>query len=79
MSKVEGSKPNLSRRDVLKAIGLSTAATLTPALARADDNGVQSRRTEVIVVGAGFAGLTAARELVRKWLYWKRVTASVVG
>ena len=66
MSKVEGSKPNLSRRDVLKAIGLSTAATLTPALARADDNGVQSRRTEVIVVGAGFAGLTAARELVRK-------------
>ena len=66
MSKDESRNPKLSRRDVLKGIGLGTAATLTPAFGRADDNSVQSRKTEVVVVGAGFAGLTAARELVRK-------------
>lgn len=65
MSKDEGSKPNLSRRDVLKVIGIGAATTLSPALTRAADNNVKVSKTEVVIVGAGFAGLTAARELVR--------------
>jgi monoamine oxidase len=65
MKKGESRKSKLSRRDVLRAMGVGAVTTLTPALTRAAENSTDSRKTEVVVVGAGFAGLTAARELVR--------------
>ena len=52
-----------TRRDLLRVLGTGAAAAALPGLpqiARAD-----SARAEVIVVGAGFAGLTAARTLAR--------------
>ncbi|MFL5822512.1 MAG: flavin monoamine oxidase family protein [Solirubrobacteraceae bacterium] len=55
----------LSRRDLLKAGGAGAVAAgvvSEPAQARTGRRG--SRRADVVVVGAGLAGLTAARELV---------------
>lgn len=58
-----------SRRTLLTASGAGAAATLLPALpARADESvAADAARgelsTEVVVVGAGLAGITAAREL----------------
>lgn len=64
MNKKEPLRPGaLSRRDLLRVLGAGTAAAslpILPEVARAD-----SARTEVVVVGAGFAGLTAARALHR--------------
>ena len=53
----------LTRRDLLRVLGSGAAAAAIPTLpkiARAD-----SARADVVVVGAGFAGLTAARTLNR--------------
>jgi len=55
----------LSRRDALKILGAGAAATLLPAPLRgrgADG----SRSTDVAIVGAGFAGLCAARALLAR-------------
>ncbi|MDX1347839.1 MAG: FAD-dependent oxidoreductase [Thiomicrorhabdus chilensis] len=48
---------NLSRRTLLKALGLGAAATLVPALTRAE------ALPHVVVVGGGFAGTTASKYL----------------
>jgi monoamine oxidase len=64
MKKKSSLRPGaLSRRDLLRVLGAGTAVASLPILtevARAD-----SVRTDVVVVGAGFAGLTAARTLHR--------------
>jgi monoamine oxidase len=64
MNKRDGTcRGALSRRDLLRVLGTGAAAAAIPVfpeLARAD-----SPRTDVVVVGAGFAGLTAARTLQR--------------
>ncbi len=58
----------LSRRDALKILGAGAAATLLPAplRARRSEPGEGTRAADVVVVGAGFAGMCAARELRRK-------------
>jgi monoamine oxidase len=60
-------KPQFSRRDAIKLIGAGTTATLATGLALGegrpqpnDTNG----KVDVVVVGAGFAGLAAAKSLV---------------
>lgn len=56
----------ISRRDALKILGAGAAATLlpTPLRARRPDPGPGTRSVDVVVVGAGFAGLCAARALL---------------
>ena len=53
----------LNRRSLLAAAAGGAAAGALPAVANARTRG---RNTEVAIVGAGLAGLTAARDLVRK-------------
>jgi glycine/D-amino acid oxidase-like deaminating enzyme len=71
-SESETSGPVLNRRQALAVLGTASAAgVLAPSLAgvpsaHADERRSNRRRFDVIVVGAGFAGLTAARELGAK-------------
>src|ERR1700690_4275942 len=60
-------KPNLTRRDALKLLGTGATAALAADQLSAADNLQQSttRRVDVVVVGAGFAGMMAARSLIR--------------
>jgi len=64
MKKKDPLRPGaFSSRDLLRVLGAGTAAAAIPILpevARGD-----SARADVVVVGAGFAGLTAARTLHR--------------
>jgi monoamine oxidase len=53
----------ISRRDTLKVLGLGAAGALIPVELGGQSD--QSRETDVVVVGAGFAGLIAARNLLR--------------
>jgi monoamine oxidase len=57
---------SLTRRDALKLLGAGAAVTL-PANGFASENPQPSanRQVDVVVVGAGFAGMMAARSLVR--------------
>jgi monoamine oxidase len=57
----------LSRRDALRLLGAGAAAALWPGArrGRAVVTGPGTRSADIVVVGAGFAGLTAAR-LLRK-------------
>ncbi|GHF74741.1 flavin monoamine oxidase family protein [Streptomyces thermodiastaticus] len=60
----------LSRRSVLKAGGLTAlAATTATVPAFADDTASEATANDVIVIGAGYAGVTAARELKAKGLH----------
>ncbi len=54
----------VSRREALVGAAGATAAALTPAAAEAR-SAPATRRVDVVVVGAGLAGLTAASDLVR--------------
>jgi len=55
---------SLTRRDLLKVLGTGAAGTLTMSACRERARPrIESRRADVIVVGAGFAGMTAARRL----------------
>jgi monoamine oxidase len=55
----------LSRRAALRLLGAGAAATLIPKPARGRvlRQGAGTRTTDIVIVGAGFAGLTAARAL----------------
>jgi monoamine oxidase len=62
------SKPKLNRREILKLLGtgaVSSLVSLSPERELAPAAG-RAQRADVVVVGAGFAGLAAARALVRK-------------
>jgi len=56
----------LSRRDALKLLGAGAAATLLPAPLRAGRQAANegTRSADVAIVGAGFAGMCAARALL---------------
>ena len=63
--------PKLTRRDALKFLGTGTVATLATDLLRGETTGRNEstsagRKADVVVVGAGFAGLVAARTLIRQ-------------
>jgi monoamine oxidase len=60
----QGAAGNISRRRLIAGAVAAGAAAAVPSAARAD--GVaESSSADVVVVGAGFAGLTAARKLRR--------------
>ena len=71
----ERQEGGLTRRTLIGTAGVGAAATLLPGAAEAAKRKPKkkkkkpakkrSRRADVVVVGAGFAGLTAARELVK--------------
>jgi monoamine oxidase len=59
----------LTRRDALKLLGAGAAGTLAAGTLTPQgwaSSATEAVRTDVIVVGAGFAGLCAARNLVRQ-------------
>ncbi|MFE7447663.1 FAD-dependent oxidoreductase, partial [Streptomyces chartreusis] len=58
------SRPRPTRRTLLKAAGAAAVATpaLTP-VASAATRVAEAADWDVVVIGAGFAGITAAREL----------------
>lgn len=62
-------KMNFTRRDAIRLLGTGTAGTLATELLHGEGqaplNDVAGK-TEVVVVGAGFAGLAAARSLVQQ-------------
>jgi monoamine oxidase len=62
------SQSGLNRRDALKLLGAGATALVAVDQLRAAEvpNPVPSTRTGVVVVGAGFAGLSAARTLIRQ-------------
>src|ERR1700675_1660733 len=59
---------NLNRRDALKLLGSGATALVAVDRLHAVEvsNPIASTRSDVVVVGAGFAGLSAARTLVRQ-------------
>ena len=61
------SKRTLSRREALKALGIGGAATIVvdPLLANGQTEQGSAHHVDVVVVGAGFAGMMAARTLIR--------------
>jgi monoamine oxidase len=54
----------ITRRGLIGGAAAGTAATVLPAAGQAAPKGPAARSADVVVVGAGLAGLTAARELV---------------
>ncbi len=58
----------VTRRDALKILGAGAAASLVRGSVRgsASSSAPGTRRADVVIVGSGFAGLLAARELVRR-------------
>ena len=60
----EGAAGKISRRRLIAGAVAAGAAAAVPSSARAD-GAAQSSSADVVVVGAGFAGLTAAREIAQ--------------
>jgi len=53
-----------SRREILKLLGTNAAAALaTSGCGGGPKSNASGERVDVVVVGAGFAGMTAARRL----------------
>jgi len=61
-------KSNVTRRDALKLLGAGATALVAADQVHSNEIPPQSTavRTEVVVVGAGFAGLSAAKTLMRQ-------------
>ena len=61
-----GKNDKLSRRNALKYLGAGAAATFSPASSQGLESPEQGEpcHVDVIIVGGGFAGLTAARSLM---------------
>jgi len=57
---------HFSRREALRILGIGAAGTLLPGVSYAADTPAETRRVDVIVVGAGMSGLAAARTLRRQ-------------
>ncbi len=57
---------NFSRREALRLLGIGAAGALLPGVSQAVASPPESRRVDVIVVGAGMSGLAAARTLRRQ-------------
>ena len=57
--------PHVTRRALLGSAAVGAAAAAAPASA-AKQKGIARKSAKVVVIGAGFAGLSAARELVKK-------------
>ena len=55
----------LTRRDALKFMGATAAATLAPLRVSAFDEKGVLKHADVAVVGGGFAGMIAAKNLIR--------------
>lgn len=60
-----GSRAAVTRRRFVAGTVAAGAAAAVPRAAQADGGSSSARVADVVVVGAGFAGLTAAREIVR--------------
>src|SRR3979411_3525441 len=56
---------SFSRRNVLRLLGLGAAGALVPDVSQAAPGPAGPRRVDAIIVGAGMAGLAAARTLRR--------------
>ena len=61
--KKSASTTHFSRRDALRILGIGTAGTLLSGVSQAVASPAEPGRVDVIVVGAGMAGLAAARIL----------------
>ena len=59
--------PAFTRRDTLKLLGAGTLGALAPTLQSPGAPALaESKRVDVVIVGAGFAGMMAARQLLRQ-------------
>src|SRR2546427_3495213 len=58
--KKSASTTHFSRRDALRILGIGTAGTLLSGVSQAVASPAEPGRVDVIVVGAGMAGLAAA-------------------
>src|SRR5437588_11114709 len=66
MSRKKSDRSNsFSRRDMLRLLGVGATGALFPDAACAASDAPPPRRLDTIVVGAGMAGLAAARALRR--------------
>ena len=63
--KKSDNRVSFSRRNVLRLLGVGAAGALIPDVSQAAPGLPQPRRVDVIIVGAGMAGLAAARTLRR--------------
>jgi monoamine oxidase len=61
---VQGSR--ITRRGLIGSAAAGTAMTVMPTAARAAETEASVRSADVVVVGAGLAGLTAARQVVAR-------------
>ncbi len=64
----ENQRTELTRREALKFLGLGTAGALATDVLHGAEvaSHAAPQQTEVVIVGAGFSGLAAARNLVRE-------------
>ena len=61
------SSRNITRRDALKLLGVGTVgAAGSAAIGCSSTPSAEAKKVDVVVVGAGFAGMVAARELLHK-------------
>jgi len=63
--KKSDNRVSFSRRNLLRLLGVGAAGALIPDVSQAAPGLPQPRRVDAIIVGAGMAGLAAARTLRR--------------
>jgi monoamine oxidase len=64
--KKSASTAHFSRRDALRLLGIGAASSFLHDISQAETSPTETRRVDVIVVGAGMSGLAAARTLRRQ-------------